>query len=445
MKVNRFYIIIIIRVILITLNSFVLIWFFTETHRPATTLLFFILLIIQTISLIRYLNRVNRDLANFLIYLQENDTSLLFSRNRVEKNFRNVMSGLNDITKRIQAERISREAKHQYLKAVIEHLEVGVLSINANGMIEMANQAVSEIFGIRNINSAQSLTAGYPELERLFAEDFTEGVIKINAAGKISELAVKAKHIRIEGEDLRIYSFQNIRNELETRELDSWKKLIRVLRHEIMNSITPITTLTVAIKRSFTRNGQLKPLNEIDSSNIHDALTSAEVIEERSKGLISFVDKFRNITDLPRPVFKSYSVSDMFGKVQLLFQNALREKDITLTCISEPDLYINADEQLLEQVLINLVKNSLEAIDRHGNITLKALSNGDQKTCIQVTDSGIGIPAADLENIFVPSFTTKENGMGVGLSICKQIIQLHHGEIKVNSTPGETVFEILLS
>ncbi len=444
MKVNRFYIVIVIRVILITLNSFVLIWFFTETHRPATTLLFFILLFIQTISLIRYLNRVNRDLANFLIYLQENDTSLLFSRNRVEKNFRNVMSGLNDINKRIQAERISREAKHQYLKAVIEHLEVGVLSLNADRKIEMANQAVSEIFGIRNINSAQSLTAVYPELERVFAEEFTEGVIKINAAGKISELAVKAKHIRIEGEDLRIYSFQNIRNELETRELDSWKKLIRVLRHEIMNSITPITTLTVAIKRSFTRNGQLKSLNEIDSSNIHDALTSAEVIEERSKGLISFVDKFRNITDLPRPVYKRFYVSEMFGKVRVLFQNDLNEKDIAFWYACEDGLQMDADEHLIEQVIINLVKNSVEAIGRHGEITLKAFIK-DQKICIQVTDNGPGISDEDVENIFVPSYTTKENGMGVGLSICRQIVQLHQGEINVNSTPGETVFEILLS
>lgn len=445
MKTNRYLIIVILRVVFLTLNSFVLVWFFTETVRPATTLFFLILLIIQTISLIVYLNRVNRDLANFLIYLQENDTSLVFSRNRVERNFKNVMAGLNEINKKIQEARISREEKHQYLQAVVEHLDTGIVSFNSRGETELVNRAVLDLLGIKSVKTTESISSSFPELMDIFREDFRDGVIKINSSGHNMELVVKAKMVKIAGEPIRIYSFQNIRQELESRELESWKKLIRVLRHEIMNSITPITTLTVAIKRCFTRQGQPKPMEEIDSSHIRDALSSAEVIEERSNGLISFVDKFRNITDLPRPVYKRFQVSEMFGKVQLLFQNALREKDITLNSISEPGLHVHADEHLLEQVLINLVKNSIEAIGHHGNITLKAFSKEDKKISLQVTDNGIGIPAADLENIFVPSFTTKENGMGVGLSICKQIIQLHKGEIKVNSRPGETVFEILLS
>lgn len=434
MKVNRYYFIIIFRVILITLNSFVLIWFFTQTHRPATTLFFLISLVFQTISLILYLNRVNRDLANFLVYLQENDSSLVFSRNRVEKNFRNVMAGLNEINKKIQDATVAREEKHQYLQAVVEHLDTGILSFNSKGETELVNKAALEILGMKLVKTNGSIAEAIPELKDILEEEFRDGVVRINSGGQNKELIVRANMVKVAGEPIRIYSFQNIRQELESRELESWKKLIRVLRHEIMNSITPITTLTTAIKRSFSANGILKQVTEVCEANLQDAIASAEVIEERSKGLISFVENFRNITDLPKSVFKSFPVAEMFDKVELLFRNVLQEKDIQLTTFSEPDLCLLADPHLLEQVLINLVKNSIEAIDQQGEVGLRAFRE-NQKICIEVIDNGSGIPEEDLENIFVPSFTTKEDGMGVGLSICRQIIQLHKGEITVKSEP----------
>jgi nitrogen fixation/metabolism regulation signal transduction histidine kinase len=362
----------------------------------------------------------------------------------MEKNFKNVMAGLNEINKKIQEARISKEEKHQYLKAVVEHLDTGIVSFNSRGEAELVNKAALVLLGIKSIKTIDSINTCIPGLRDIFRDDFGDGVVIINSAGQNMELVVKAKMVKISGEPIRIYSFQNIRQELENRELESWKKLIRVLRHEIMNSMTPITTLTTAIKRSFSGNGVLKQVTEISQTNLQDAIAGAEVIEERSKGLISFVENFRNITDLPKPVFKSFPVAEMFDKVELLFRNVLNEMDIKLSIISEPDLHLYADPHLLEQVLINLVKNSIEAIDHGGKIGLGAFRE-NQKICIQVTDNGSGIHEEDLENIFVPSFTTKEDGMGVGLSICRQIIQLHKGEIRVKSESGETVFEIMLS
>lgn len=442
MKTNRYFLVIIFRVVMITLTSFVLVWFFTETNRPATSLFFLIALIFQTISLIRYLNHVNRDLANFLIYLQENDTSLVFSRNRVEKNFKNVMAGLNEINKKIQDARRAKEEKHQYLQAVVEHLETGILSYNSRGEIEIVNHIAFRLLGIKPVKTIDSLIAVIPELQEAFRQDFSDGVVKLHSEGRNVELVLKSKELKIAGEPIRIYSIQNITQELETRELESWKKLIRVLRHEIMNSITPITTLSTAIKRSFTRNGQLKTSDQIEVSNIKDAVAGAEVIEERSKGLVSFVEQFRNITDLPRPVLKTFSVAEMLAKIQVLFRNVLQENEIELCIDIEPELYLHADQGMLEQVMINLVKNSVESIGRDGQISIRAFAGESQKRCIQVIDNGTGIHADDLENIFVPSFTTKEHGMGLGLSVSKQIIQLHKGEITVNSTKESTVFEI---
>ena len=447
MKNNRYYFVIVLRILLITLNSLILVWFFTQTSKPATTLFFLFLLIFQALSLIIYLNRVNRDLANFLIYLQEKDSSLVFSRSRVEKNFKNVMASLNEINSKIREAQLSREEKHQYLQAVIEHVETGIISINSNQKIDFINKAALDIFGISNLNSCEVLYRKFPEMKDTL-EGFDSGkdrVIKINSSGRSMDLAVKAKWLRVGNGQIRIISLQNIKSELEERELESWKKLIRVLRHEIMNSITPITTLTTAIKRSFVKNSVPKLVKDITEANVADALSSAEVIEERSKGLISFVEKFKSITDLPKPVLKLFSVAAMFEKVQVLFRNDLKAKGIEISVQVEPDLQLNADEHLIEQVIINMFKNSLEATSHHGQITIKALRHENEKVIIQIIDNGEGIPEEDLENIFVPSFTTKENGMGVGLSISKQIIQLHKGEILVNSVPGrKTVFEIIL-
>lgn len=444
MKFNRYYISIIVRVVLITLSCFLLVWFYTQTSRPATTLFFLLLIVAQTVSLILYLNRINRDLANFLIYLQENNTSLVFSRNRVEKNFRNIMSGLNEISKKIQEAQISREEKHQYLRAVIEHMDTGILSFNSKNEVELVNRAALNLLNTQTLTNIDLLNGELAD--KLKSPDKENFVVKLENNGKLMNLSVKLKSVRIGNEIIKIVSLQNIRAELEEQELESWKKLIRVLRHEIMNSITPITTLTIAIKRCFTRNAVTKPLKEITSDNIADALMSAEVIEERSNGLISFVEKFKSITDVPKPVFKNFGVVSMLEKVKLLFVNLCKEKEIEFSIEADnSELTANADEQLIQQVIINLVKNSIEAINTTGFVTLKAFRSSTQKVCIQVIDNGKGIDAEDLENVFVPSFSTKENGMGIGLSLSKQIIQLHQGEISARSHPGRgTVLEIII-
>lgn len=444
MKFNRYYISIIVRIVLITLNCFVFVWFYTQTSRPATTLFFALLIVVQTVSLILYLNRINRDLANFLIYLQENNTSLIFSRNRVEKNFRNIMSGLNEISGKIQEAQISREEKHQYLKAIIEHVDTGIFSFNSKNEVELVNRAALNILGIPALTNIDALN---PELAaKLNNPDKETFLLKLESKGKLTNLSVKLKSVRIGNDLIKLVSLQNIKAELEEQELESWKKLIRVLRHEIMNSITPITTLTTAIKRCFSKHAIPKTLNEITTDNINDALTSAEVIEERSKGLISFVEKFKSITDVPKPVTTNFKILPMLEKVKLLYWDLCKEKEIEFSIEVYPSEFtINADEQLIQQVIINLVKNSVEAINNNGAITLKAFRSNAQKVCIQVIDNGKGIASQDLENIFVPSFTTKEDGMGIGLSLSKQIIQLHHGEISVRSIPGrETVVEIIL-
>lgn len=446
MKNNRYYFIIILRIVLITINSLVLVWFYMETQKPATTLFFLLLLIFQTTSLILFLNRINRDLANFLVYLQENDTSLVFSRYQVEKNFKSIMTSLNEINKKIQEARVSREEKHQYLQAVVEHLDTAIFSFNGSGKIEFSNNTAREIFGLSHFNHLEKLTSKYPVFEEVLHNPHysTGNIIKLNRESNTLNLTVKVSELKIGNDPIRIISCLDIKPELERQELDSWKKLIRVLRHEIMNSITPITTLTTAIKRSFTFENQRKSELQVTQENINDAITSAEVIEERSKGLIDFVEKFKSITDLPQPIKRQFAVESLFEKVRMLFQPTFQKENIEIKIESIPgDLRVNGDEHLIEQIIINLIKNSVEAMEHSGLIKLKAFIKSPETVCIQVIDNGKGIPGEDMENIFVPSFTTKETGMGIGLSISRQIAQLHGGKISVKSVSGkETIFEI---
>jgi len=449
MKNNRYSMFVIIRIILITLNSFALTWFYTQTNRPATTLFIFLILVFQSVSLIYYLNRINRDLANFLVFLQENDTTLAFSQKKIEKNFKGLTFHLNKINRKLQEVRIEKEQQYQYLQAVIEHVGIGLISYDENGDIELLNKSAKDIFGISNIGNIKIIETQFPELSAVFREinQMNPKLLKIKNQNHELQLTVKSSVLKFNDRIIKLVSFQNIKSELEGQELDSWRKLIRVLRHEIMNSITPITTLTTAIKRSFSDKSRTKSLAEISAENIDDALLSAEVIEERSKGLINFVENFKSLTDLPKLKYAEFPIGRMFESIKVLFENELKSKKIKLiTDIENRGLSINADEKLLEQVLINLVKNSMEAFEKpDGIITLRASIQSDGIVSIMVIDKGKGIKSEDMENIFVPSFTTKETGTGIGLSISKQIIQLHRGTIEATSQPNkETCFEICL-
>jgi signal transduction histidine kinase len=253
--------------------------------------------------------------------------------------------------------------------------------------------------------------------------------------------------VKFDNRVIRLISFQNIRPELEAGELDAWRKLMRIQRHEIINSITPITTLTTAIKRCFMQGRARKELNDVTVENIDDALSSVAVIEDRSLGLLDFVERFRSLTDLPVPKIAKTPFRNLTDPLLALFSRELKDRKIGFKVAIEPEnLVVSADEKLLEQVLINVLKNALEAIrSPGGEIMLRAYTDRQYHVVIEIADNGIGIEEAALESVFIPSYTTKENGSGIGLSLSRQIIQLHGGTITVRSQPGvSTVFVITL-
>lgn len=443
---SRYFLNVIIRVILISLNCFVLIWLFLNTQRPATIVFVFLILVIQTLSLIYYHNRIMRDLANFLVFLEEEDTTLSFSKKRVERSFKGLVAQLDRINTKLQAARLERERHYHYLQTIVKQIDTGIISYDQNGIVEIFNPAASVLLGIRNLKHISELFIRFPELseEKHTSKRIYSTAIKIVTNGNEKMLAVKLGALKFDDKWIRLLSLQDIKTELEAGELDAWRKLIRIQRHEIINSLTPISTLTTAIKRRLISGAGRKLVAELTDDQINDTLNSVEVIEERSKGLIAFMERYKSITDLPGIKLATVNISTLFNTIYTLFQKELHEKGIILIPEIAPEkLTLYADEQLLEQVIINLVKNSIEAIDNdHGKIRLIAFQSR-HNLILQVTDNGKGIDSSALESIFVPSYTTKENGSGIGLSISRQIIQLHKGSIDVRSDPGvETTFEI---
>lgn len=447
MKNSRYAVVVAIRVIFITLTCFVLIWLQTQTNRPATTLFALVLLLIQTGSLIYYHNRINRDLANFLVFLQENDTSLAFSRKRIERSFQGLTFHLDKINLKLQEARMERERQFQYLQAIVRQVDTGIIAVDEEGRIEIMNRAALDMLGIRSgqVDSVSKLPV---ELTGVMQEgDKAVSPVKIKAKGNALMLSVKSGMVKFDNRVIRLISFQNIRPELEAGELDAWRKLMRIQRHEIINSITPITTLTTAIKRCFMQGRTRKELNDVTVENIDDALSSVAVIEDRSLGLLDFVERFRSLTDLPVPKITKTPFRNLTDPLLALFSKDLIDRKITFKVILEPEnLVVSADEKLLEQVFINVLKNALEAIrSPGGEIMLRAYSDRQYHVVIEISDNGIGIEDAALESVFIPSYTTKENGSGIGLSLSRQIIQLHGGTITVRSQPGvSTVFVITL-
>lgn len=418
-----------------------------KTDRYVTILFLALFFVLQLIYLIRYLNRINRDLANFLIYLQENDTTLAYSKKRIERSFGDVAIDLDKIIQKIHFASIEKMQHQHYINAIVEQVNVGLIACNREGRIDIINQTAKKIFGVNKNQNISFLIDQFPVLLEVFNKNkgSKSTLIEIVRQGKTLQLAVKTTILRFDDEEVFLVSFDDIRSELEAQEIEAWRKLIRILRHEIMNSITPILTLTTAIRRGFISDGKVKPLESISVGNVNDAVESAAVIEERGKAMITFVEKFKNLTTPPALKISLFSIENCFRKIEVLFAKEFIANSIEFKVqITPPDLMLCADEGLVEQVLINLVKNSLEAFSGlPGTISLSVKLKENSKIILQVVDNGCGIPSEYLDSIFVPSFTTKENGTGIGLSLSKQIMQLHQGDISVESREGFTCFELV--
>ena len=444
MLLNKFFINVFVRVTFIVLTSVVLGIVLAHLDRgyyyTLTGTIFLIML--QSWLLVNQVNKTNGDLEKFFSSVQNHESSVRFPENTKNNSFGKLHDRMNQLNKIIQNVKIENERTGHFLQTVVEHVDIGLLSFDMNGHIEIYNRAAKRYLNLQQPQQLSSLETMNDELFKIIntIKPGQEILHKIKIDNLLQSILVKATELKFESNAIKLVSFQDITNELDKKELDSWQRLIRVLTHEIMNSISPITSLTGVISGYFKKKGDENPvpLENIDRQIVSKTLSGLNTIEETGKGLLDFVDKYRSLTSLPKPNLSKFTIDSLFRKCKLLMESNISNNIKIIESVYPEDISIVADYSQVEQILINLIKNAVEALSnkKNGRIHLKAFY-ADDGTLIQVEDNGTGIPGDIIEDIFVPFYTTKENGSGIGLSLSKQIMQNHDGTISVNSVPDK--------
>jgi len=453
------YINVIARSLLLTATS-VLFAFILRSGDYFTIINLGLLIVIQTFLLIFYLNKVNRELSYFFSSVINEDSSLSFTKGYKGRSFEKLYKSMEYVNEQIRKMRIENVNQNQYFFTLSEHVGIGLLSFDEEGQVELFNDAAQKLLNITNLFNIQELNKihnGFPNILKTIKPG-KQKLVRIKIGNEFLLLSAKATLLKIRGETIKLVSLQNIKNELEENELESWQKLIRVLTHEIMNSIAPIastiTTLTCFFRKE--ENNIPVEVEEIDENIIRHTLNGLNIIGDRSEGLINFINKYRSLTALPKPVMEDFKLNVMFNNIHLLLEEEIKRNNINFIIIADQvDLMLKADKKLVEQILINLVKNSISAFEKPDKeklidikqtgkfIKLEAFKNKEERVNICVSDNGCGIAEDIVDQIFIPFFTTRENGSGIGLSLSRQIMRLHAGTISVQSEPGEETRFIL--
>lgn len=433
------------RVTMIGLTMALLVFMLNHPNMIFAGILTGLVIIGQLAELFRFTSQTNRKLTRFLESVKYSDFISGFTAdNKLGASFRDLNAEFNEVLEAFRKARTEKEEHWQYLNTVVQQVRTGILSLDPDGNVQLINSNAKKFIGVQNIKNISELETLNPRLLESIhsAEPGHSTLYKSDE----QQLTIQATEIRIRGNTMKLLTLQNIQTELQQQEIESWQKLTRVLRHEIMNSITPISSLTSTLREildhDMTRNNNHFELKEEGAEDLREGLST---IENRSKGLIKFIDAYREYTSLPQPKLKTILVKDLLEKVTMLMKPEIKKTTVKFETSCEFDyLTIEADEEMIEQVLINLVKNSVESLHDHqdGKIELTASAYGNS-VMIQVADNGPGIIREAMNKIFVPFFTTKKTGSGIGLSLSRQIMQMHNGSLTVESEPNvRTVFRL---
>ncbi len=441
---RHFSIMIMIRIAVIVLSVVALAWLASKhTNETLVYILGTIFIFIQGSLLYQYVTNVNRKLTYFLESVRYSDFTINFrSDNKMGRTFKELNQQFNEVLLAFRQARAEKEANLQYLNTIVQHIGTGLITFDANGQVNLINNAALRMLGIYRLHQLIELKDKHPRLYELIS-DLDTGVRELYRTPSDQPLALQAAAIQLRGMWVKIVVLQNIQTELQQQEVESWQNLTRVLRHEIMNSMTPIVSLVGTMRLIVNEDIERSTSDQEAVNDLKEALST---LEKRSKGMMQFVNAYRDFTTLPKPVFANLGVAELLQEVLQLLQTELTQSGVLWKLSVKPELLtVKADASQIQQVLINLIKNASEAFSHQTDrlITLSAYQV-DGTVIIEVADNGDGIEPEALENIFIPFYTTKKTGSGIGLSLSRQILQQHNGQLNVESQVGKgTVFTLM--
>lgn len=444
MVFNRFSVQVGIRLLLIGVTMFAAIWSYFETNIMMSPLGFGVLAIIQMVLLFYYINRTRAELLIFFKSFDNRDFNKLYNEFAWGQSKDELKVAFNNVLRTFKKLSLEREEQYQYLKLVNEHVSVGLISFKEDGKVDLMNTAAQSLLNVPVLGKISQLENHDAVLWEELKGLKPGGKKVLSPINSSTKLAVVSRSFKLADENYTLISLQDISAELEDREMDAWQKLIRVLTHEIMNSVTPVVSLTTAIKMIMQDDqGKLKT-DQLDPEELNDVFKSIVAIEKRGQGLLGFVKAYRDYTRLPVPEFTEVNVLILLNETVQLTKSEMDEVKVNISNEIPSDAFIQADEKLISQVLINLIKNAAEAMEGSSNAQIDiGLRQEEEHTYLAVADNGPGIPEDIVNEIFVPFFTTKKKGNGIGLSLSKQIMKAHKGDITISADSEGTVFSLV--
>ena len=410
-----------------------------QTHWYATITLCAAAAVTQMFLLARYAGRVGREVGRFLDAIAYDDTTASFSGLSRNPAFAELGGAMARVMEQLRRGRSEREEQSQYLQSLIAHVPVALIALDESGDVHPFNLAARRLLG-----TACTRTSHFAQFGEAFAAGMdslqpgTGRIVLMERAGGPLQLKASATDLVLKGTRQRLISLQNIETELSAKELMAWQTVIRVMAHEVMNSLTPISSLAVTARDNLTDAlGQIAP-GDPARSELEDAAEALETLSRRSEGLLHFVQNHRRLTRRLAAQPQIMPVRRIFTRLQRLLDEELKQRDIAITVSVAPEtLEVTADPDLLDQALINLLRNAIEALrdTQDATITLSAIDQGG-RVVITVADNGPGIPADQRDKVFVPFYTTKRQGSGVGLTLVRQIAAVHDAGLAITETPG---------
>ncbi|WP_240911489.1 sensor histidine kinase [Yeosuana marina] len=408
-----------------------------------------ILITLQVVLLIQFINHTNRKIAYFFESVKNEDFTLRFPEQVHVKSLKELNRSLNMLNEKIQEIHLKNQAQEKYYQEILKQADIGIFTLNKKGHILFANSKMEKLLNYKPLNHIKQLNQIDTKLYNLFSnlKPFDCELVQLTNEREKKQISLKSTSLLLNNEEILLVVAQDIHKELDEKETSSWIKLIRVLTHEIMNTVTPITSISDSIVKYFKTDSIIIEANQIDENTIKNTVKGLEVIKEQSGDLMAFVQSYRSFLNLPTPDKSIVSAKRLLDKVLLLMNPNEKSEAISFEVNIKPiDLELFVDEKQISQVLINVIKNALQSLkgNDEGHIKITAGINSNKKKFIEISDNGSGIQPNIIDEIFVPFFTTKEKGTGIGLSLSKQILHLHGGNLNVISIPYQETSFLLL-
>ena len=404
--------------------------------------------ILCAVQLIFKFRQTNRSIAFFFDSIRNEDTTVNFPINIEDKSLKALNNSMNQLNKHIQEIKLENEYKEKYYRALIQQASIGLVVLNEQNEIELINEVICRYAGISPASTNMNLL-------KIRNQEFYDVLTRIEAgesvtfrnilSGSVQLLLFRATAIKSSDNKVKLISVQDIRQELDEKELESYQKLISILTHEIMNSLAPMISVSKTLVNFYTTGEGPVKTDEVNDTMISTTVQGLKLIEEQGNGLVNFVTSYRRLTKIPAPVFQRFAVDDWLEQLTILFAERLKSEEIELEIVVEKTLTeIYADKNLINQVVVNLISNAIDAlqqIEEHRKIAIELSANRDNRVVIKISNNGPAIPEDIQEKIFIPFYTTKETGSGIGLSLSRQIMRSLKGSISLVSNEQEdTVF-----